>query len=1172
MRPRIFIDRGGTFTDCIAVLPSGERRIAKVLSSDRAPIEGIRTLLRLRADEPVPACDIRMGTTLATNALLERKGARTALMITEGFGDLMRIGDQTRPDLFSLEIRKPEPPVSEVIELGARTDAHGQVLLRPEPNEVRNALVAAKQRGIESLAVVFMHAHVNGALEQEIAAMAREVGFRHISLSHEVGGEIGLLARAGTTVLDAYLTPVLADYVAVLQRELPGSSLSFMQSSGGLVDAGQFRGRDAVLSGPAGGIVACAELSRTLGLPQVIGFDMGGTSTDVSRYAGDLDRRYETRIDGLTLRAPSLRIHTVAAGGGSLCWYDGQRFRVGPQSAGALPGPLCYGHPDARDLSLTDVNLALGRILPEHFPLPLHRGRVDAALNTVTATLARDGDARSPLEVADGFFSVAVEHMAEAIRRVSLAEGHDPREHALIVFGGAGGQHACAVARKLGIRKLIVHPLAGLLSAHGIGAADVAWHKEVDADDMTLTETLPHRLYERFDTLLRDGQEALATHKRGAALRVTRRVDLRYTGTQSALTLPLEPEHTLAIRFEREHRQRYGYARPDHEVEITALRVEVVAPSKQPTHSSIRAAHSEALPPTTSRLWLAGRFVEARVYTREALPTTPIAGPALVIDQGATLVIEPGFVASQTPGGCLLVEDLTQAAPEPPSATRRDPVLLEVFASQFMSIAEQMGVTLQRTALSTNIRERMDFSCAVFDPRGELVANAPHIPVHLGAMSESVRAVMAMHPALEHGDVFATNDPALGGSHLPDITVITPVFDEHGKLAYFTASRGHHSDVGGISPGSMPPFSAWLDDEGVVLRGLRIVHRGVLDEPLVRAALSAGPHPARDIDQNLADLEAQIAANQKGAELLRALSQRFGADTTAAYMGHVLDDAQAKVEAAIQALEDGEYTFRDALDDGTTIQVRLRVNGARMTVDFTGSSAEVAGNLNAPHAVTKAAVLYVLRALVGTPIPLNNGCLRPIELIIPERSVLAPSPGRAVVAGNVETSQRVVDVLLGALGRLAACQGTMNNFTFGDDTFGYYETIAGGAGAGPGFHGASGVHTHMTNTRITDPEVLERRYPVRLWRFALRRGSGGAGRFHGGDGVVREIEALRPLACSILSERRVLQPFGLAGGGAGQVGRNCLGDALLPGKASFEVRAGQRIRIETPGGGGHGTP
>ncbi len=1182
-RFEFWIDRGGTFTDCLRYdHQSGELRSTKVLSSDRAPLEGIRQLLELAPGDPIPPCDIRMGTTVATNALLERKGSPCALVTTTGFADVLEIGTQTRPDLFSLQIVKPQTLYAAVRELEARADPEGCIARRPTPEATRQVLTELLDLGFRSLAVVFLHAYRCHDLEVSVGATARELGFEHIALSHEVADELGMVSRGDTATLDAYLTPLIRAYVRTLLAELPGSTLRIMQSSGGLTGADRFRGPHAILSGPAGGVIGCGHVARLVRERRAIGFDMGGTSTDVSRWDEGPERTYESEVAGVRVRAPMLSITTVAAGGGSICRFDGRRFTVGPDSAGAHPGPLCYGHPEAQELTVTDLNLLLGRLQDDRFPFPLDVSRVRSAVNEVAAALA-SGDSEPSIEsIAEGFLEVANSNMAEAIRRVSVARGYDVREHALVVFGGAGGQHGAAIARRLGIRRLVFHPLAGVLSALGMGLADVTWHGETDAGRVPLTEDALSALSPLLDDLERRGRRTLtAEGLPDGAIRTLRRLDLRYAGTETALTLDYRSSvEELREDFTQLHARHFGYARPGHTVELVAGRIEVAGERDLRLSSAPDPATSATLTSQrTARVWLGGGWQDSvPVFRREELPLgSQLCGPALVLDATGTVVVEPGFELQVHDSGILVMDRVTDASPDLAEAARLaprqsdpDPVRLEIMAHLFMSIAEQMGHVLRRTALSTNIRERLDFSCAVFDARGDLVANAPHIPVHLGAMSESVRAVIEAHPHLDPGDVFATNDPEQGGSHLPDVTVVSPVHDAKGKLLFFVASRGHHADIGGITPGSMPAFSSTLAEEGVVLRAERIVARGAMNRDLLLGLLASGPHPARDPAANIADIEAQVAANRTGHRLLDELVANHGPDTVQAYMNHVQNDAAERVADAISALPDGHHQFRDAMDDGTPVAVTLRVRHATLDIDFTGTGPEVVGNLNAPRAVTLAAVIYFLRVLVGSPIPLNSGCLRHVRLHIPEHSLLAPRRGRAVAGGNVETSQRVVDVLLAAVGLAAASQGTMNNLAFGNDSFGYYETIGGGAGAGPHFNGVSGVHTHMTNTRITDPEVLESRFPVLLRQFAIRTGSGGHGAFRGGDGLVRELEATEPLRASLLTDRRVRPPFGLHGGEPGAPGRNFLNGTLLPGKCVVELLPGDTLRIETPGGGGYG--
>lgn len=1185
-RWQFWIDRGGTFTDCIGRDPSGALHVVKVLSSDDAPLVGIRTLLGLPDDAAIGACDVRMGTTVATNALLERRGQPCALVITRGFGDLLAIGDQSRPDIFALAIDKPAVLHEAVLEVDARAAADGTTVSEPDPATLRRALQQLRRPGLSSLAVVVLHGHRAPALERAIGDAAREVGWEDVALSHEIAPEAGMLGRGDTTVVDAYLTPLLRNYLRRVGDALPGSTLRMMKSSGGLAAAAAFRGRDAILSGPAGGVVACAELASRAGTHGAIGLDMGGTSTDVCRTQATgerFSRVYETRVAGVRLRTPMLAVHTVAAGGGSLCRFDGHRLTVGPESAGARPGPLCYGHADATELTLTDVALALGRICDDRFPFALERARVDVALARLTQTIGAAGGPDTAEAVAEGFVAIAVESMAAAIHRITVARGHDARTHALVVFGGAAGQYACAVASKLGIETLIFHPLAGVLSAYGMGLAPLTWHGTVEVGPRPLDATALERARTAADRCGDEGRDALARSDRGVGkdtLEVQALVSLRYRGTQTELTVPLRPHATaedIRAAFEARHRAELGYARPEHVVEVTTVRVDVQTPPSPAPTLPTAAARTDAQPRRRDRLYVGGRFHEVGIFHREDLPGgTVLPGPALIVEATATIVIDPGFSARVEPDGLVVATRLedTRPAATQSSVEVADPVTLELYANRFMSIAEQMGTVLRRTALSTNIRERLDFSCAVFDAHGGLVANAPHQPVHLGAMGESVAAIAAQHSNPDPGDVFATNDPAAGGSHLPDITVVSPVHDD-GRVAFYVASRGHHADVGGITPGSMPPDSTRLDQEGVVFRGDRIVSGGTMDLARIDAVLRSGPHPARTPEDNVADLQAQVAANRTGAALLAALCEQHGREDVHRYMQHVQDNAAACVRAAIGSLPDGEHRFVDHTDDGVPIAVTLTVSGETLTVDFTGTGPAVEGNTNAPRAVTVAAVLYVLRTLVGTPIPLNRGCLEPVRLVVPPGCLLDPPPDRAVAGGNVETAQRVVDVLLAAVGIKAACQGTMNNLTFGDARFGYYETIGGGEGATAEHVGASGVHTHMTNTRITDPEILEARFPVRLRRFALRSGSGGAGRRAGGDGLVRTIEMLAPLSVAILSDRRARAPFGLLGGESGAPGANAWIDGRgqrhpLPARARIELSAGDAIEITTPGGGGYG--
>ncbi len=1180
---QFWIDRGGTFTDCLARSPGGEVTSTKVLSSDEAPLEGIRKLLGLDAGAPIPACVAKMGTTIATNALLERTGRRHALVITRGFADALAIGTQQRPELFDIRVTKPAVLYDAVVEVDERVSADGRVLKAPDVDELRRQLAGLRDRGIEGIAVVLLHGYAFPQHEKLVAEVARETGFAQVSASHEVCPEIGLTGRGDTTTVDAYLTPLLVTYLAHLAESLPGSEIRMMQSNGGLTEARAFRGHNAILSGPAAGVVAFARLGGWFGFPKVIGFDMGGTSTDVSRFDGAFDRVYESVTAGVRVKAPMILIHTIAAGGGSICKLAAGRLTVGPQSAGSDPGPLCYGlrdasgAPRASELAVTDVNLFLGRLLPENFPFELDRSRVGARIEQIRAECGAGGQELSAWQVAEGFLEILNLRMAQAIKEISVARGHDVREYVLCCFGGAGGQHACAVARHLGIRKVLLHPLAGVLSAFGMGLADTIWEQSAPAGDRVLTRDAPAGLEEVFTDLERRGRQAVAAQGFSEKdVRLARKLDLRYRGTETPITVTAPADGDYLGEFTRQHHQLYGYVREARPVEVVQCRVEAAGLSDVPAPGSPPSGAKEYQP-------AAGRFTEivfrgkehsAGVFQRDDLrPGARVAGPAIILESIGTIVVEPGFSARLDAHGNVILEPETdERGPAPETCAEADPVALEVFNNLFMSIAEQMGSMLRRTAVSTNIKERLDFSCAVFDAGGRLVANAPHIPVHLGAMGESVRAVTAAWPGMRRGDVFVTNNPFRGGSHLPDITVVTPVFGAGGeKPDFFAASRAHHADVGGITPGSMPAFSKTLEEEGILLDNVRLVAGGSFNEELFAELFET----ARNATDNRADLEAQIAANYAGAGLLAELVEHYGLGMVVAYMGHVRDNAARQVREALARIPDGEHAFEDAMDDGTPIRVTVTVSGSSATLDFAGTGPQSDGNLNATSAVVRAAALYVFRSLVAERIPLNEGCLEPITIKVPERSLLNPSPGCAVVGGNVETSQRITDVLIGALRLAAASQGTMNNVTFGDDEFGYYETICGGVGATENYAGASGVHTHMTNTRITDPEVLEVRHPVRLLKVGMRRGSGGAGKWPGGDGIVRHYKFLKPLEVSILSERRERAPYGMAGGEPGQKGENVRvraggAEEKLKGKAAYHAEAGEELIIRTPGGGGWG--
>ena len=1154
-RPVFWIDRGGTFTDCIYFNPNtGTMKAYKHLSNDNAPINCIRALLELESDAPIPPCDIRLGTTLATNALLEKKGEPYALVTNEGFADLWRIGHQARPALFELNISAPTTLYEEVLELPIRYNADGSIH-QPLPIETIEAQLQQLQyRGITNLAIVLIHAFKNPAMEQLIGQTARNLGFRNVSLSSEVDCQIGLLERGDTTSIDAYLSPVLETYLAHLQKALPGSKLRLMQSGGGLCDPAFFRGPNAVLSGPAGGVIALGNLSRKLNTYSV-GFDMGGTSTDVSRFDGQIARNYRAEVGGIRLRSEMMAINTVAAGGGSICQWSNGRLCVGPHSAGAKPGPLCYGLPEAQELTVTDINLFLGRVTEDRFPFPLTLDPIQVALDQLSAKLGR-----TTVEIANGFLEVANHHMAEAIQRITVAKGHDPREFDLVIFGGAGGQHACAIANLLGMKRIISHPFAGVFSAYGIGAAATEWNGYS-----------PHE--EDFEKLISDGRMHLqAQGIEASKIEYIRRADVKYRGTDSFLTLSFEGDKKeLKLAFQSEHSKQFGYQREPNEIEIVGIRVQAYAKAEMPPAVQNQSAKL-ASPIRNVSIWSnAKHYSQAPIYLREELGQQQVIdGPAIILESIATLVVDAGWKATMQQDGVLILVQKEAQPTRLHESVERDPTYLEVFNCTFMSIAEQMGDALQRTAISTNIRERLDFSCAIFDAKGCLVANAPHIPVHLGAMGETVRALIESKTIINPGEMFVINDPNRGGSHLPDITVIAPVYDANGDLIFFTANRGHHSDIGGITPGSMPPFSSHRNEEGCVFTGEVIVENNNFNEPLIRKILDDNPYPARKPDTNIADLKAQVAANRTGIKLLRELVDKYGLEMVTAYMQHIQDNAAECVSDTIEQFPDGTYRWSDTSDDGLEIKVRIDIEGKSMTVDFEGTSDESRGNLNAPYAVSMAAVIYVIRCMVGQPIPLNHGCLRNVSISIPKNSILSPSESCAVAGGNVETSQRIVDCLLAALGLSAASQGTMNNLTFGNDELAYYETIGGGSGAGRTFRGASGCQTHMTNTRITDPEILEQRFPVRLKQFSIRRGSGGTGYHNGGDGLVREFELLQPLRVSILSDRRNKAPFGLDGGHDGAPGQNFVNGKKVSGKESLDLRKGDVVRIETPGGGGFG--
>ncbi|WP_055568140.1 hydantoinase B/oxoprolinase family protein [Streptomyces atriruber] len=1199
---QFWVDRGGTFTDIVARHPDGSLRTHKLLSDNPAryrdaAVAGIRELLDGAAADGAatahgtPAAQVeavRMGTTVATNALLERKGEPTALVITRGFRDALRIAYQNRPHIFAREIVLPELLHDRVIEVDERVAADGEVLRAPDLDRLEGQLRQAHDDGIRSVAVVCMHSHLYPAHEQAIGDLAARTGFPQVSLSSEVSPLMKLVPRGDTAVVDAYLSPVLRRYVQHVADELQGVRLMFMQSNGGLTEAGTFRGKDAILSGPAGGIVGMARMSGLAGFDRVIGFDMGGTSTDVSHYAGEYERVFTTQIAGVRLRAPMLDIHTVAAGGGSVLHFDGSRYRVGPDSAGADPGPASYrgGGP----LTVTDANIALGRIQPDHFPAvfgpqgdqpldgDLVRDRFAALAEEIRAAT---GDERTPEQVAEGYLRIAVANIAGAVKRISVQKGHDVTRYALTTFGGAGGQHACMVADSLGIRTVLVPPMAGVLSALGIGLADTTAMREQSVETPLSASSMPHVLKTADDLESAARDELLAEDVPADRIRVTRRAQLRYDGTDTALTVELTDPDTMTGDFEDRHRATYSFTL-DRPVVVEALSVEATGVT-EPPDLSVQAGAVEPGTPQQVRLHSGGSRRDVLLHRRDELPPgRTVTGPAIITEAGATTVVDDGWQASTTAAGHLVMERV-QAPESSTAGTAADPVLLEVFNNLFMSIAEQMGARLESTSQSVNIKERLDFSCALFDPDGNLVANAPHIPVHLGSMGTSVKEVIERRGSgMRPGDTYAVNDPYHGGTHLPDVTVITPVFDrpgEHGtseeRILFYVASRGHHAEIGGIAPGSMPAGSRTIDEEGILFDNWLLVEEGRFREAETRSLLTDAPYPSRNPDTNLADLRAQIAANQKGVDEVTRMIDDFGLDVVQAYMQHVQDNAEDAVRRVIDVLEEGEFAYRT--DSGATIHVRVTVDRAERsaTIDFTGTSRQLATNFNAPFAVVNAAVLYVFRTLVADDIPLNDGCLRPLRIIVPPGSLLAPEPPAAVVAGNVETSQAITGALYAALGVQAEGSGTMNNVTFGNDHHQYYETVASGSGAGDGFDGAPVVQTHMTNSRLTDPEVLEWRLPVLLEEFAVRKGSGGAGRWRGGDGAVRRIRFREPMTVSTLSQHRRVAPYGMAGGAPGALGANRVERAdgsvvELGGSDSADLAPGDVLVIETPGGGGYG--
>jgi 5-oxoprolinase (ATP-hydrolysing) len=1193
---QFWIDRGGTFTDVVGRRPDGGLVALKLLSEDpgryaEAATAGIRRLLGLAPGERIPGDRIemvKMGTTVATNALLERKGERTVLAITRGFRDALRIAYQNRPRLFDRHIVLPELLYTKGVEVEERLGARGELIVPLDVEATRRDLETAYREGYRSLAVVLMHGYRYPQHEKEVAALARSIGYDQVSVSHEVSPLMKLVSRGDTTVADAYLSPILKRYVVRVAGELQGVRLMFMQSNGGLTDARRFAGKDSILSGPAGGVVGAVRASLAAGFERIIGFDMGGTSTDVSHYAGEFERAYETQVAGVRMRAPMMSIHTVAAGGGSILHFDGSRYRVGPDSAGANPGPASYRRNGP--LTVTDANVMLGKIRPKFFPavfgpdgkMPLDEIPVRAKFAALAEEIRRaTGDTRSPEQVAEGFIEIAVGNMAEAIKKISVQRGHDVTEYTLCCFGGAAGQHACRVADALGMRRAFIHPLAGVLSAYGMGLADTVAMREEAVEAKLEASQLPV-LESVLERLARMAREELASQ--GVAperIQIVRRVQVRYDGTDSALSVRFAGIDDMAAQFEAAYRKRYSFLMPDRGLVAESVSVEAIgAPEALVEAPPARARAGAPQPVEWVSVHTGGRAHRSPVFLRERLsPGDRIAGPAIIAESNATTVVEPGWRAEITRLDHMVLERVEAPAGRAAIGTGVDPVRLEVFNNLYMSIAEQMGLRLANTAYSVNIKERLDFSCAVFDRHGNLIANAPHMPVHLGSMGESVATVIRENRArMKAGDVYALNAPYNGGTHLPDVTVITPVFDAAGReVLFYVGSRGHHADIGGVTPGSMPPKSRVIEEEGVLIDNFLLVEEGRLREAETIALLSSGLYPVRNVGQNMADLRAMVAANEKGAQELQRMVRHYGLEVVHAYMRHVQDNAEEAVRRVIDVLKDGEFSY--AMDNGAVIRVRIAIDrkARGATIDFTGTSPQLPSNFNAPAAVCMAAVLYVFRTLVDDEIPMNAGCLKPLNVIIPEGSMLRPRYPAAVVAGNVETSQCITDALYGALGVMAASCGTMNNFTFGNEQYQYYETVAGGSGAGQGFEGADVVQTHMTNSRLTDPEVLEWRFPVLLESFEIRRGSGGAGRWRGGDGALRRMRFLEPMIAAILSEHRRIAPYGMAGGLPAKTGRNWVRRAdgkvvELEGCDQIEMNSGDCFVIETPGGGGYGNP
>ncbi len=1204
---KIWVDRGGTFTDIVAKSPTGRLISHKLLSENPerykdAAVQGIRDLLGLEAGAPIPPNTIehvKMGTTVATNALLERKGDRTVFVTSKGFGDALRIAYQNRPRLFDREIVLHELLYEKAIEVDERVSAFGEVLTPLNKEQVKADLQAVFDTGIRAVAIAFIHGYRYTAHECCAGEICKEIGFTQISLSHEASPLIKLVSRGDTTVVDAYLSPILRRYVQQVADELGigdgekndnSPRLMLMQSNGGLTDARLFKGKDAILSGPAGGVVGMTRTAAMSGLDKLIGFDMGGTSTDVTHYQGEYERSFETEIAGVRVRAPMMNIHTVAAGGGSILQFDGSRFRVGPESAGANPGPACYrrGGP----LTVTDCNVMLGKIQPAYFPAifgtggeqQLDREIVQKMFSEMSERVSgAQGKTVCAEDVAEGFLRIAIENMANAIKKISVQRGYDVTEYTLNCFGGAGGQHACLVADTLGMKSIFLHPFSGVLSAYGMGLAEVRALREVQLGFKFDHDKVEKEITKNCLPLIEDARnEVQRQGVSDACISMITQVHLRYEGTDSSLLVNAAPAAQMQSDFENAHRLRFGFIASDRDLVVEAASVEAIGVTESVVDPEMEEPieQSRPVPQCSVQMYGAGKWRTTPLYKRKDLqPGQFVTGPAIILEPTGTIILEPGWRGKLNKRGHLMLDRYIARKKTEAIGTNADPVMLEVFNNLFMSIAEQMGATLCNTAYSVNIKERLDFSCAIFDAGGNLVANAPHVPVHLGSMGESIKSVIkANRGSIKPGDVFALNDPYHGGTHLPDVTLITPVFDEKCEnILFFAGSRGHHADIGGRTPGSSPPDSTNIDEEGVLIDNFLLVENGLLREKEIRELLSSGKYPCRNVDQNLADLSAQVAANETGQAELRKMVAHYGIDVVNAYMKHVQDNAEESVRRVIDVLKDAEFDY--SFDDGSVIKVKITVNPdeREATIDFTGTSGQHPGNYNAPVAICKAAVLYVFRTLIDDDIPLNEGCLKPLHLILPEHSMINPEYPAAVIAGNTEVSQGITNALYGALGVLAASQGTMNNFIYGSDEYQNYETICGGSGAGPTHPGTSAVQSHMTNTRMTDPEVLELRYPVRIESFCIRQNSGGVGKYTGGNGVVRKVRFLETMTVTTLTSHRIVPPFGLEGADPGKCGNNFVVRAnneitQLNGNDETEMNPGDVFVMKTPGGGGFGTP